>query len=324
MAAIGRGAAVVQMLGGKTMKGKTAQLAWGTVHLALLPTNEDRAKAVVDWAGAGLTHQRSGRITVDLRGGAGLGGSAMSEALFEELGRRGHEPLLEKVSGTIRFEIVDGKQTERWLVSIDKGDLSVSRKNVRADCTLRTDKAVFDRVASGKMNAMAATLRGDIALEGDSELLVPFQRLLPGPPRRRRTAPRHRCRPTSMSDGLIKILDGNTFVVSDTRGDIEASLTDPTGLFSFDTRFLSKWVLTRERRAAESALGRRSPVLRDAVLPRARNRHRLRRREALGDPPARGRERLPRGADDPEPRREAGRPRRSASTPAATSPTCSR
>jgi len=66
MAAIGRGAAVVQMLGGKTMKGKTAQLAWATVHLALLPTNEDRSKAVVDWVGAGLTHQRSGRITVDL------------------------------------------------------------------------------------------------------------------------------------------------------------------------------------------------------------------------------------------------------------------
>jgi glycogen debranching enzyme len=47
-----------------------------------------------------------------------------------------------------------------------------------------------------------------------------------------------------MSDDLVKILDGNTFVVSDGRGDIEASLTDPTGLFSSDTRFLSKWVLT--------------------------------------------------------------------------------
>ena len=47
-----------------------------------------------------------------------------------------------------------------------------------------------------------------------------------------------------MSDGLVQILDGNTFVVSDGRGDIEASLTDPTGLFSFDTRFLSKWILT--------------------------------------------------------------------------------
>ncbi len=47
-----------------------------------------------------------------------------------------------------------------------------------------------------------------------------------------------------MNDGLVKILDGNTFVVSDSRGDIEASRTDPTGLFSFDTRFLSRWVLT--------------------------------------------------------------------------------
>jgi len=65
MATIGRGAAVVQMLGGRTMTGLKAQLAWGTVHLALLPTNEDRAKAVVDWAGAAMTHQRVGRITVD-------------------------------------------------------------------------------------------------------------------------------------------------------------------------------------------------------------------------------------------------------------------
>jgi NADH:ubiquinone reductase (H+-translocating) len=65
MAAIGRGAAVVQMLGGRTMTGVTAQLAWSTVHLALLPTNEDRAKAVVDWAGAAVTHQRAGRINVE-------------------------------------------------------------------------------------------------------------------------------------------------------------------------------------------------------------------------------------------------------------------
>ena len=42
----------------------------------------------------------------------------------------------------------------------------------------------------------------------------------------------------------VKILDGNTFVVSDGSGDIEASSSDPTGLFVFDTRFLSRWILT--------------------------------------------------------------------------------
>src|SRR4051794_9867380 len=65
MAAIGRRAAVVQMLGGRTMTGTKAQAAWAAVHLALLPTNQDRAKAVVDWAGAATTHQRAGRITVE-------------------------------------------------------------------------------------------------------------------------------------------------------------------------------------------------------------------------------------------------------------------
>jgi glycogen debranching enzyme len=47
-----------------------------------------------------------------------------------------------------------------------------------------------------------------------------------------------------VSEASVKALDGNTFVVSDARGDIEASATDPTGLFSYDTRFLSRWVLT--------------------------------------------------------------------------------
>ena len=64
MATIGRGTAVIQTHGGRTVKGKTASLAWGAVHLALLSTGEDRAKALVDWTWAGFTHERPGRITV--------------------------------------------------------------------------------------------------------------------------------------------------------------------------------------------------------------------------------------------------------------------
>jgi NADH dehydrogenase len=64
MATIGRAAAVVQFHRGRTMKGKAASLAWGTVHLALLSTGEDRAKAMVEWSWAGFTHERPGRITV--------------------------------------------------------------------------------------------------------------------------------------------------------------------------------------------------------------------------------------------------------------------
>ncbi|GGK42044.1 amylo-alpha-1,6-glucosidase [Pilimelia terevasa] len=46
----------------------------------------------------------------------------------------------------------------------------------------------------------------------------------------------------------VRILDGNTFVVSDGSGDIAASPTDTAGLFSYDTRFLSRWVLTVDGR----------------------------------------------------------------------------
>jgi NADH dehydrogenase len=65
MATIGRKAAVVQMPHGRSLTGRTAWLAWGAVHLALLSTGEDRARAVVDWTWAGFTHDRAGRIVVD-------------------------------------------------------------------------------------------------------------------------------------------------------------------------------------------------------------------------------------------------------------------
>jgi putative sterol carrier protein len=107
-----------------------------------------------------------------------------TQAFFEELGKRGHEPLLEKAKGTLRVELEHGTQIDRWLVAIDRGDVRVSRRNAAADTTIRTSKELFDGVASGEVNVMAAVLRGAIEFEGDPELLVLFQRLFPGPPRK--------------------------------------------------------------------------------------------------------------------------------------------
>ena len=47
-----------------------------------------------------------------------------------------------------------------------------------------------------------------------------------------------------MKDGTVSILEGSTFVVSDSNGDIEASPTTPNGLFLGDMRLLSRWKLT--------------------------------------------------------------------------------
>jgi SCP-2 sterol transfer family len=100
---------------------------------------------------------------------------------FNELGSRGHEPMLQGVTGTFRFDLLDGKKTERWHVSVSKGDVVVSKRNTKADCVLRTSRALFDRIAGGEQNAMAAFLRGEVALDGNWNLLVQFQRLFPGP-----------------------------------------------------------------------------------------------------------------------------------------------
>jgi NADH dehydrogenase FAD-containing subunit len=56
---------VVVLGGGFAGIGATkAFLAWGAVHLALLSTGEDRAKALIEWTWAGFSHERSARITV--------------------------------------------------------------------------------------------------------------------------------------------------------------------------------------------------------------------------------------------------------------------
>ena len=98
-------------------------------------------------------------------------------AFFEDLGSRGYEPLLRNVSGTVRFDLVSGKTTERWLVAIRKGNLAVSRKNVAADTTMRLSRTLFEAVVSGETNLLSAMLRGEVVLEGDYRLMILVRRV---------------------------------------------------------------------------------------------------------------------------------------------------
>jgi putative sterol carrier protein len=100
---------------------------------------------------------------------------------FDQMQSRGYEPLLDNITGTVRLELENGKDLERWLVSVDKGDVEVSHRNVKADCTVRTHKTHFDKLVKGEANAMASLLRGTLAIDGNYELLVRFQRLFPSP-----------------------------------------------------------------------------------------------------------------------------------------------
>ncbi|GAB1642166.1 SCP2 sterol-binding domain-containing protein [Krasilnikovia sp. MM14-A1259] len=101
---------------------------------------------------------------------------------FEDLSQRKHEPRLSHVTATVRFDIVDGRQTDSWRLVVRDGQLDVSPGDGPADSILTAERAVFEGLVGGTVNAMAALLRGELGLEGNANLIVSFQRLFPGPP----------------------------------------------------------------------------------------------------------------------------------------------
>jgi putative sterol carrier protein len=108
---------------------------------------------------------------------------------FQEL-EKSHQPLLGKVQGTVRFDLTDADGTsDHWLVSVNRGDITVSQQEhvslSKADCTIRSDKRLFEQLIKGEANAIAATLRGTIICTGNVELLFAIQRIFPGPPKKR-------------------------------------------------------------------------------------------------------------------------------------------
>ncbi len=110
-------------------------------------------------------------------------GTDATATFFDKLATRGHEPLLQSASGSLRIELKNGGRTQFWYVTVAKGDIAVSNADTEADAVIRTTKALFDDMATGRVNAMAATLRGVLHAEGNLGLVMSFQRLFPAPPK---------------------------------------------------------------------------------------------------------------------------------------------
>lgn len=100
---------------------------------------------------------------------------------FDDLAHRGHEPLLQRMVATVRFDVLDGDGASSHLLRIDRGAVQVLRGDAPADCVIAADRAVFDAVVDGRASLMASLLRGVLTVEGDPELLVLAQRLFRDP-----------------------------------------------------------------------------------------------------------------------------------------------
>ena len=113
-----------------------------------------------------------------------------TKEFFADLEDNTYQPLLEKISGLLRFELDDGKRVEQWHVDVRNGNVTVAHNPKsgdadlvpEADCVMITSKRLFDNLAAGRKNAMASVLRGELVVDGDIQLLLMFQRVLPSPP----------------------------------------------------------------------------------------------------------------------------------------------
>ncbi|MFY1672861.1 SCP2 sterol-binding domain-containing protein [Plantactinospora sp. WMMB334] len=101
---------------------------------------------------------------------------------FEGLNHRPPDPLLSRVRGTIRFELESDDGDDVWLLVMSAGSVSAAQADRPADCTVRTDRLFFNRIAAGEANPLAALLRNRVTVEGKIALYSYLHHLVPGPP----------------------------------------------------------------------------------------------------------------------------------------------
>jgi putative sterol carrier protein len=96
-----------------------------------------------------------------------------------------------RVVGTDKIDHFIREGLEHWFVRVTRGDVAVSHRRAKADCVVTMDGSLFERIVTGEANAVAAVLRGEVAVEGQPGIVLAFQRLFPGPPKAaaRRSAP---------------------------------------------------------------------------------------------------------------------------------------
>ena len=107
--------------------------------------------------------------------------------IFERLGSRGYNPVLEGLHATYRFD-VEGAGS--WRVAIDDGNATVTEGPGEADCVVECSSEDLPLFASGEKNLLTALLQGRINITGDLALAQKFHGLVRAAANRPATAGR--------------------------------------------------------------------------------------------------------------------------------------
>jgi putative sterol carrier protein len=110
--------------------------------------------------------------------------SENTEGYFQSLAATGYQPLLHRVSGSIRFDLSDSAGGHKvWRVGIDHGNLDVRKESEGggddADCVISGPEDELQRILSGQDSFAAAFVRGAITVQGDHTLAQNLRRFSP-------------------------------------------------------------------------------------------------------------------------------------------------
>lgn len=100
---------------------------------------------------------------------------------FHALEQGRSDPRAGHVRGAVRIDLDDDRGAETWVVHLNHGAVTATHRPADADCVVRTDRATFDGLVDGRLNATASLLRGAIEARGELELLIYLQRLFGAP-----------------------------------------------------------------------------------------------------------------------------------------------
>ncbi|MFF5173907.1 SCP2 sterol-binding domain-containing protein [Micromonospora sp. NPDC000089] len=105
-----------------------------------------------------------------------------TEQFFASLPARAPAVLRSPISGTIQIDLTTGSRTEHWLVRLGPGRAAVERARGPADSIWTSSADLFDRLVTGRAQAISAVLRNESTFSGNVTLFLVFRHFFPDPP----------------------------------------------------------------------------------------------------------------------------------------------
>ncbi|MGC1213692.1 MAG: SCP2 sterol-binding domain-containing protein [Micromonospora sp.] len=104
------------------------------------------------------------------------------EQFFASLPARAPAVLHGPASGRLQIDLNTEDHTEHWLVELGPGRARVSRESLPADAIWNSSENLFERLVTGRAQAIAAMLRNETTFSGNVLLFLAFRRFFPEPP----------------------------------------------------------------------------------------------------------------------------------------------